>query len=71
VIEEEEDDGEGVDDTEVEAEAEAEAALVDGARDGEGADEELPCVADSCEERGGRGEETRAGLNACVFASEI
>ena len=59
------------------AEAEAEAALVpgavDAARDGEEADEALACVGDGCEEGvgEGEGEETGAGLDACVFASGV
>lgn len=65
--------GEGVDDAK--GEAEAEAALVpgevDAARDGEGADEELSCVGDGCEEGDGDGEETGAALDACVFASGV
>jgi hypothetical protein len=73
-FEEEDDDG-GVDDGEAEAEAEAEAALVSGevdaARDGEGADEELSCVGDGCEEEEGEGEENGAGLDACVFAAGV
>lgn len=72
---EEDDDGVGVDDGEAEAEAEAEAALVPGkvdvARDAEGADEELTCVGDGCEEDEGEGEEVGAGLDACVFASGV
>jgi len=72
---EEDDDAEGADDGEGVAEAEAEAALVPGevdvARDGEGADEELSCVGDGCEEEEGDGEETGAGLDACVFASGV
>jgi len=58
---EEDDDAEGADDGEGVAEAEAEAALVPGevdvARDGEGADEELSCVGDGCEEEEGDGDD--------------
>lgn len=71
----EEDDGVSVDDGEAEAEAEAEAALVPGevdvTRDAEGADEELSCVGDGCEEGEGEGEEVGAALDAWVFASGV
>jgi hypothetical protein len=68
---EEEDDESGVDEGEAEAEAALVPGEVDAARDGEGADEELSCVGDGCEEEEGEGEENGAGLDACVFAAGV